>query len=233
MVRRVMIALALCGVGCGGTVLGGSDGGSDAGGDAPHAVEGGGQDAPAADVGLFDTGKPWSPICPENEPTPGEACSIPEKMDTPALFCEYGKLQYDVSCDAVYQCQNGKWSKSNPLGPSSCQPDGPNSASCPATYADLQAIPGNACSDDALRCEYSQGVCVCSKGFGGPIEIDGGTHWYCNPGPSCPMPRPRLGASCSGSSQACQYLTCEFGEACLQGFWQGEIEGCAEPGGSP
>jgi hypothetical protein len=229
MVRRVLIALALCGVGCGGTVLGSTDGGgSDARDDAAREA---GQDAPEPDGSLDDAGNSWSPVCPEEEPTVGAPCSIPEKMDTPEILCEYGKLQYDPTCDAIYQCEQGVWSKGNPLG-STCQPDGPNSASCPSTYADITGIDGGACSDNGLRCEYPEGVCSCAKSFGGPIEPDGGTTWFCNPGPGCPMPRPRLGASCSGSSQVCQYLTCEFGESCTDGFWQGQFEGCAEPGGS-
>jgi hypothetical protein len=224
MIRRVMFALALCAVGCGGAVVSGSsDGGSDSGSDA--LGDGGGPDAPAADTGPPDAGKRWSPICPEDEPKPGTACSIPEQRDGRWVWCEYGKLQYDVSCDAVYQCQAGAWTMSFPPGP--CQPDGPNAPSCPSTYSALQGIERGACSDDdGLRCEYPQGVCVCSTGIGGPSEIDAGAYWSCNPGPSCPMPRPRLGASCSGSSY-CQYLTCEFGEACVDGFWQGELEGCA------
>jgi hypothetical protein len=235
MIRQVLFALALCGVGCGGTVLGASkDGGSDAAdGSTSDACEnctgeGGTQDAP----GPGDTGVPWSPVCPEEEPTAGSPCSIPEMMDNPSVLCEYGKLQYDVSCDAVYLCAgDGHWSK-NTTG-SSCQPDGPNSPSCPATYADIQADGGGACSVDGLRCEYPDAVCTCSSGFGGPIEVDGGTSWYCNPGPTCPMPRPRLGAACSGSGQNCTYVTCEFAESCQDGFWHAEFEACAVPGGSP
>jgi hypothetical protein len=232
MIRRVLIALALCEVACGGTILGSStDGGSDAATDS--ALEGGGPDATGPDGSSVDTGKSWSPVCPENEPVVGSACSIPDPRDSPGLWCEYGKIQYDVSCDTAYQCQEGVWTKSNPLPRSTCQPDGPNAPSCPATYGDLQAIPGAACTSDGLRCEYPQGVCSCARSFGGPIEPDAGTTWFCNPGADCPMPRPRLGASCSGSGQNCQYLTCEFGEACVDGYWEAMLEGCAEPGGSP
>jgi hypothetical protein len=229
MVRRVLIAIASAagGLACGGAVVGGStDGGADTGRDAPPE---GGADSPVPEG---DAGKPWSPVCPDEEPKLGGACSMPQKMDTPAVLCEYGKLQYDPACDAIYQCEGGTWSKGYTEG-AACQPDGPNSASCPSTYADITGIDGGACEDDNLRCEYPQGVCSCAKGFGGPIMPDGGTTWFCNPGPGCPMPRPRLGSACSGSSQICGYLTCEFGESCTDGFWQGEFEGCAEPGGSP
>src|SRR5580692_4374240 len=138
MIRRVLIALALCEVACGGTILGSStDGGSDAATDS--ALEGGGPDATGPDGSSVDTGKSWSPVCPENEPVVGSACSIPDPRDSPGLWCEYGKIQYDVSCDTAYQCQEGVWTKSNPLPRSTCQPDGPNAPSCPATYGDLQA----------------------------------------------------------------------------------------------
>jgi hypothetical protein len=232
MVRHVLMALALSGVGCGGAVFGGPDGGSDGGADSaydgPHFGDGG-ADAPLGD-GSADGGQPWSPVCPEAEPTAGSACSIPEKMDTPGILCEYGKLQYDVSCDAVYQCQGGAWTKSSFFS-MPCQPDGPNAPSCPATFADAMDTDGGSCSNDGLRCEYPEGVCSCSGGFGGPIERDGGTSWYCSPPSGCPMPRPRLGSSCSGSMQNCEYFPCEFSEACQGGYWVGEFEACAEPGG--
>jgi hypothetical protein len=230
MVRYALLALALCGIGCGGTVVGG---GSGDGGDGGGSSDGAKSDSPVGSEGGpeggKDSGSPWSPVCPEEQPALGSACSLPSGMDVFPTLCEYGKLQYDVSCDTVLLCRSGSWAAET--FESSCQPDAPNSAACPATYAALMDEDGGSCSDNGLRCEYPEGVCSCSTGFGGPIMPDGGTSWFCNPGPSCPMPRPRLGSSCSGSSQNCTYLTCEFSETCQKGYWQGELEACASPGG--
>jgi hypothetical protein len=234
MLRYFVFAFALCGAACGGTLVQGSaDGGSDSSsGDSSSDAPGtdGNTDAPVTD-GPSDSGQPWSPVCPEQEPAPGSSCTIVTPRDSIGVMCEYGKLQYDVMCDTVLQCQNGAWTSAF-AGTTSCQPDGPNSPSCPATYEDIQEDEGGSCSNAGLRCEYPEGVCTCSMGFGGPVLLDAGTSWFCNPGAGCPMPRPRLGSSCS-TNQQCTYLTCEFGESCTGGYWQGELEGCAEPGGAP
>jgi len=228
-------------VGCGGTILReGTDSGPDAGEDAPGKPDVG-PDSPGrpdsqtdalGDAG-GDAGRSWSPVCPVDVPVMGSPCSLPQPPDNPEILCEYGKLQYDVACDTVLSCQGGTWGRASPL-PSICQPDEPNAPACPATYADLQkdVAAGGSCSDANLRCEYPEGVCSCSQGFGGPISIDGGTHWFCNPGPGCPMPRPRLGEACTGSSQSCTYLTCDFAEGCVDGYWHGYFEACAGVGGT-
>jgi hypothetical protein len=234
MVRTILVGLALCGVACGGKFV---DGAGDAGPDSPGPSETGtdspppppsdaGPDAPIPQ----DSSAPWSPICPVDQPAIGSACSLPSGMDIEGTLCEYGKLQFDPGCDTVLTCNEGHWA--NAESESSCSPDGPNSAQCPATYADTMDD-GGACSDDNLHCAYPEGVCVCSMGFGGPIEIDGGSTWSCNPGAGCPVPRPRLGAACTASNQSCQYLSCQFAETCQDGYWQGEFEGCATPGHSP
>jgi len=231
MTRTMVLAFALCATACGGTVVQGNadGGGSDASSPdgSPDATPG--TDGSPPSDGATDGDQPWSPICPEDQPTIGSACSMTPPRDSPEILCEYGELQYDPGCDTVLTCEEGTWQ--NAFGPSeTCQPDGPNSSSCPATYGDIDG--GGSCTDNGLRCEYPQGVCTCSAGFGGPVILDGGTSWYCNPGPGCPMPRPRLGSSCTGNQQ-CTYQTCQFGESCTGGYWQGEFEGCAEPGGSP
>ena len=226
MIRDIFLAVAVLSVGCGGTALGPPpDGGTDSGSGSDGARDGG------PDVTPTDTGTPWSPVCPEAEPTVGSPCSISVPKDSQPVVCEYGTLQYDPSCDAVYQCQDGVWGKSPSFG-GSCQPDGPNSASCPATYADIQAVEAGTCPEAGLRCEYPDAVCLCTLGFGVEV-IDGGTTWSCNPGPGCPMPRPRLGSSCSASNLSCTYETCEFAEECQDGYWQAEFEACAGVGGSP
>ena len=229
MIRAILVVLASIAVGCGGTVVGTSlDGGP--GSDGAGGGDGG-RDSPGTDGPIADTGTPWSPVCPEGEPTPGTPCTLSPSKDSAPALCEYGQLNYDPSCDAVYQCQAGVWSKASSVG-GTCQPDGPNPSSCPATYADIQEDEAGTCAQAGLRCEYAEGVCLCSAGFA--IEIpDGGTTWSCNPGPGCPMPRPRLGSSCTSSNMSCTYLTCDFSESCTDGYWQGQFEACAGVGGAP
>ena len=229
MIRHAVLTLALLAVGCGGAVVGArSDAGSDAGAEASIDAPGpdSGADASPSDA-AHDSGKPWSPVCPEAAPAVGSPCTPPDSMDVPELLCEYGGPQFDPSCDTVVTCQSGTWQVAN-IGPS-CQPDGPNPAACPASYAGATGS-DSSCSAAGTRCEYPQGVCICSTGFGGPIEIDASTRWYCDPPPGCPMPRPRLGSSCSGTSTTCEYSPCDFAEQCSGGFWQGLFEGCAKAG---
>jgi hypothetical protein len=236
MIRAILISLAIGGsIGCGGTVLGAGDGGApesstEASSDAKSdrtAPPDAGPDAPIADGG-HDSTVSWSPVCPEEAPTVGSACSLPEMMDSPSIVCEYGKLQYDPSCDTLVQCVSGAWAPVTAVG-TGCQPDGPNPTSCPASYAALKGMEGESCPSNGLRCEYPEAVCVCSRGFGGPVELDASLGWYCNPGAGCPLPRPRLGSTCSTNLQ-CTYFTCDFGESCTGGYWQAEFEGCAGAG---
>ena len=247
MIRKTVGLLALvgvaCAVGCGEAfVAGPSDassdapvhGGVDASADAPADT---GTDTPAMDVGTdgasnVDAGPPWSPVCPTDQPKVGSDCS-------PAgVVCEYPALklplQYDISCDVVLECTKGAWTRDTDFNTSTCQLDLPNASSCPNTYDALMASPGGTCSDDNLRCEYPDHVCVCSRSLGGPVElIDAGETWSCNPGPDCPMPRPRLGATCPTNNQACTYQSCDFEETCLNGYWNGEEAACATANNSP
>jgi hypothetical protein len=222
VIRKAWVLLAVVTVGCGGKFVGvgPSDGSPDASGNdsSDDAATDAATDAPIINDAGGDAAPPWSPVCPTEQPAPGSACSASASVE-----CEYGRLQYDIGCDLVLECTDGVW-QSATLGPSSCQPDGPNSAACPAS------LPTGVCNDNNLRCEYPEGVCQCSAGFGGPIELDGGLSWFCNPGKGCPMPRPRLGSSCATGDQNCTYLTCEFAEDCQDGYWQGQFEACATPG---
>jgi hypothetical protein len=228
MTRRTLLAIALCHVACGGSVAAGGGDYDSGSADARHIPSSdSGHDSAAPDTG-HDGGAPWSPVCPEQLPAIGSPCTIPDPMDSPEILCEYGPIQYDINCSMTVQCDNGQWA-SGLADPSSCQPDGPNTAACPASYEALMAIPNSECSDTNLRCEYPEGVCVCSSGFD-VVEIDGGTTWSCNPGPGCPVPRPRVGSSCS-TNVSCTYETCDFGESCSGGYWQVLFEGCAGAGG--
>jgi hypothetical protein len=207
VIRTICLLGAILAMGCGGQTLGGP--GDDGG--------------PGSDAGPgTDGGRAWSPVCPEDQPALKSACS------KEGLVCEYGKLNYDPSCDTIVQCFGGKWgTASGGLGSSgSCQPDGPNPSSCPATYAGVQAIGGGPCDDEGIQCEYPQGVCWCTAGFGGLEVPDAGATWTCAPGDGCPMPRPRIGTACTGH-QNCTYEPCEFTESCAGGYWQGAFEACA------
>ena len=213
----------------------GRDAPADTGKDAPADT---GKDAPGMDVGVdapsdtgigSDAGAPWSPVCLEQEPIPGVTSCANE-----GLLCEDGLLQYDVGCDLVLECSGGFWVKDSTTASYGCVPDGPNSSECPASYAAITGSVTDSCLVDNLRCQYPEGVCVCSRSLGVvPIMlVDGGvtSTWSCDPGPSCPMPRPRLGATCESSaamSTTCIYQSCEFAEACVDGYWQQEGVLCA------
>jgi hypothetical protein len=246
VIRRTLSVLVLVGVGggvgCGeafvaeGPTDGSSDGSRQGGGDASlDAPADSGTDTPVATDGgsdvASDAGPPWSPICPTDQPKVGSTCVAA------GAVCEYpigAKLEYDVSCDLVLECTKAVWTRDTEFNTTTCELDLPNSSSCPLTYTALTASPDEGCSDDNLRCEYADHVCVCSHPLGGPIEIiDAGETWSCNPGAGCPLPRPRLGATCSTANQVCTYVTCEFQETCLDGSWQGEAAACATAGTSP
>ena len=137
-----------------------------------------------------------------------------------------------ISCDVVLACTAGAWTRDTDFSSSACQLDAPNSSSCPNTYVALAASPAGSCSVDNLRCEYPDHVCVCARSLGGPVElVDAGETWSCNPGTGCPMPRPRLGATCAINNQACTYQSCDFEETCLNGYWNGQEAACATAGG--
>jgi hypothetical protein len=211
--RLAFLIVALLEVACGGQVV---PGGADAEPDVPG--RGGGRDAsldsPAGDAGA-DRGTdapppPWSPVCPHDQPTSGSACT------REGLDCEYGKIQYDVGCDTVLICMDGEWMRDDAYVPFGCVPDGPTAAGCPPSPKDLSTTDAGDCSGDASWCAYPQAVCQCLPG----LES---SYWGCNPGGSCPMPRPRLGAACSAPGENCTYLGTEYIQICQGGYWQAEI----------
>lgn len=236
--RLAAAVLASLAVGCGGSVFtsgdtGGGDGGgggsSSGGGDGggshdagpgPSDGGGGGHDAPSGN----DSGPGWSPVCPATIPTIGSTCT----QET--VQCEYGKAWWNVSCDQVVQCDNGRWAGYQATF-EPCTPEpGPNSSACPADFAAVQQ--GSACTDTSLSCQYSQGTCACQVPLGGPILLDGGGgSWGCTPEPGCPVPRPRLGSACSLEGTTCTYEECAYGQTCINGTWQSQPEGCAEAAG--
>jgi hypothetical protein len=229
---QLLAALGVTGItllaGCGGATFspGGPDAGEhDAAPDARGVAEAGRDARGSTDAPLSkDAPTGWSPVCPESAPAAGSACSATE-----GTTCEYGPLQYDVACDTVFTCQSSVWTRFPTFG--NCVPDGPNPATCPAAITSI--VPGQACVATGTTCQYSAGVCTCDESLGGPVFVgDGGRSptWDCNPGPGCPMPRPRLGTACSATGTSCTYNTCEFAESCIDGAWQGEQEACAIAG---
>ena len=260
MQAKWAIIVALFAVGCGGTFEaapgGGAEGGSDgqarsdaglgdaapdadgsstsdgASGDAiadaiaDAAADAGGKDAESEDAS-------WSPDCPGSDlpPKVGSACSK-EGLQCEYLRLEYlYKVEYDVACDILMECSNGAWANAS-ISPNKCKPDSPNSTACPPSYGKIAN--GGTCDDNGLRCAYATGVCTCADSLGGPITtIDAGATWGCNPGPGCPMPRPRLGSACS-TPQNCTYEACVYEETCgMSGIWQGTETVCAIPQVSP
>lgn len=229
----------------GGQVDGGTDGGDaspDAGRDAaedsgpeagmdaakdsgPEAGKDAGPEA-GKDAGTVEGGDggSWSTVCPANAPAPATTCQVS------GLQCEYpqamyGKAEYDISCDTVVECSNGIWTTTSFGG--ACDPDGANSAECPTSLAGITS--GGTCSDKQLRCEYPKGVCTCAVNIGGVELLDAGATWTCDPGAGCPMPRPRLGSACGGSTtmnSSCIYETCSYAETCENDVWQAQGAAC-------
>ncbi len=194
----------------------------------PPGDDAGTDSAPTLDSGpLLDGPVPDSPIehgpCPSSAPPPGTQCTLPD------LECEYGSSIYP-GCDTIAQCTSGAWQQQELTF---CPPS--NSADCPPSMA---AANGSSCQPGpygSLSCFYPNGGCYCGS-LGGPIPIepDGGyppQTWQCDdPGPQCPLPRPRLGTTCGDEGLNCQYLECAFAQSCTGGIWVPEPEGCAVAG---
>jgi hypothetical protein len=222
LVFTALAGVALANLGCSGDVFS-SRGGEDAGDAAPTedaSPTSDGSPAPDASPSDASTGP-----CPASLPARGTGCTASN------LECEYGQSEYP-GCDTIVQCTSGTWQSWQP-GVSFCP--SPNGADCPAS---ISAANGSSCElgpGHPVSCFYSTGGCYCGS-LGGPvpIEVDGATvpqKWQCDdPGPKCPLPRPRLGSACSAEGQDCNYLQCAFDEICTGGLWTGQPEGCAVAG---
>ena len=175
--------------------------------------DGGGNDAP-------------SPVCPSSPPS----ASIPSSCSDPGVTCEYGS-DPNPYCNTVATCTSGTWSVQEP-SPSGC-PTPPNPTSCPATFASVPV--GTHCGAlVGTTCEYPQGNCGCAVQSGGPYPEDASAValWFCDdPGPGCPMPRPRFGAACSQPGLDCDYSSCTLqtgvNVVCKDGAWENQPIGCA------
>jgi len=143
--------------------------------------------------------------CPATAPAYGAACTVS------ALACEYGS-DPNIQCNSMARCEQGRWIVETPPPGSQCPSPGIQKG-CPSSFG--QAGQGNSCAPPGLECDYAQGRCVCSLGFGGPVPLDAGSgHWSCEAPPKgCPQPRPRLGSACTVPSS----LSCDYGACILSG----------------
>jgi hypothetical protein len=209
VVRDLVLSLLVCG--CGGATFSAPGGGGGDGGEA------GGDDG-----GL-------SPACPASIPATGTAC-------TGTLACEYGN-DPSVACDSVATCASGAWSV---LPPARAFCGTNNPPTCPASFGSVEGE--TTCTPIQLDCLYPEARCHCSPSscLGGPchIEPDGGQPppvWVCNvpTGGNCPIPRPRIGSSCSQNGRTCDYGSCTGGVSlvCASGVWQDEPVGCPAAAG--
>jgi hypothetical protein len=201
--------------------------------DARQALDGGGaRDSTVTpdDVGTVapDGGtRSWSPICPPNAPEGGTSCS------SSGATCEYPNtvnaptVQVDINCNLVLACDDGAWAMAPSPG-GSCNPDGPNAASCPASFASIHG--GTGCDSAGVRCTYPDGTCLCTTDLA-QLGRDGGARagWYCGPdtGAGCPVVRPRLGSACAAPDVDCSYALCIPSEMCTSaGVWQQGAGSC-------
>ena len=224
----LVMTLAMSGValltgGCGGKFGDASVGGDDGGGSDASALDGGASDASSHDGGGADGGATdggWSPVCPDSAPAIGSACT------REGTECEYGSDR-ELACNLLVSCAQGAWRKSTT--PGTCPPPGPNPSECAPTFEGN--VRGAACMPNGIECRYPRGDCRCSTFSGGPPPPpDAGATWHCDdPGPGCPVPRPRVGSACAMPGLSCMYKECELGESCDHGVWNVENVACASP----
>ncbi len=200
------------------------------------------------DAGATDGGPGPRPAdCPASLPDETTSCS---KV---GLLCEYGD-DYNPLCNTVRVCSSGgHWASPVYYGgsakcPSSAPSVPPNPPSCPATR---EAVPeGTTCSTTANpdACNYATGsTCTCgvycpsSPVEMPPCDADAGrttsccdttkVQWNCFDGPPpCGASRPRIGAACTKSDDACAIdPPMECGQtvlACQDGVWNLENNAC-------
>ncbi len=183
--------------GSSGASSGASSGGSsEAGVGEAGASSGGGRDGGAGDGGI-----PVGP-CPAAAPAVSSTCSHD------GLTCEWGSKNVP-DCDVVATCTAGLWVLQK-IGL-----DCTSGANCPTAKPTELAT----CTA-AMTCDYTGNRCECSAGSP-PSNV---LHWYCQaPGTGCPLPRPRLGATCAPAPG----LSCDYGSCVIPG---GNTEDCTDAG---
>lgn len=194
---------------CGGaTLTTPSDGGTDTGASGDSAVDTGGSYA----------------TCPASIPIADSACAFE------GVKCEYGSNP-TVSCNAVAQCQGGRWSIMVPP-PGGCIPE-PNPPACPPTFA---SVPRGASCSAAYPtfCSYPEGQCGCTVATGPyPMDASAAAIWICDsPKVGCPRPRPRLGTACASAGMVCDYGSCTLPTGvqleCTGGVWTEGFAPCPD-----
>jgi hypothetical protein len=203
----LMVIVALAGGGSARAAMNGLDGSlvSDAGAavDAASDVVGDSSDAGTDDDACAKT-------CPIAEPAVGDPCDL-------RMECEYGDDPH-IECNRQYTCSSGHFQI---LREADAGCPTVLAAGCPPTRASL--IAGAACATTGLQCTYAEGDCQC-----GMSAADGSSAWFCLPentsvgsDAACPVPRPRLGTSCSLQSAVyCSYESnCTFQSCNPCGEW--------------
>jgi hypothetical protein len=192
----------------GDTEAGIDDGGSSDGNARSDGEAGG---AAITDAAAGDAA--WSPVCPENPPTMGDACS------TPSVLCEYGNAWWNPNCDLLFSCvgpTNATWYQSSVAGGAPCiGPPGANLSACPTS------APAGPC-DAAITCFYDQGnSCECLQ------SADAAPQWACIPAdPACGTTRPRLGSPCTDEGLVCEYVRCAYAQQCMNDVWTLAYDSC-------
>ncbi len=177
---------------------------------------------PVPDSGPNDGG--LSASCPANLPGDGAACA------SEGIECEYG-ANAQPNCNTVAVCTNNAWHVRSPA-PGGCVLPPPKS--CPKSFKDVPV--GQGCfSSYPSVCSYPEGTCGCEVSSGGPFPADasGAARWFCDaPKTGCPMPRPRLGASCTPDGLQCDYSPCALptgtSVVCKTGTWHEQMFACAQ-----
>jgi hypothetical protein len=144
------------------------------------------------------------------------------------LVCEYGTATVQA-CDTVASCNGGRWQVTAP------DPGGPLCAAlptiqCPSSRATVPL--GQHCTPLGLACDYAEGRCACDVRTGTAGDAAAEATWICpSPEPACPLPRPRLGTTCSKEGLECDYGTCAIpgatAETCTGGIWVEAAFKCA------
>lgn len=145
------------------------------------------------------------------------------------LACEYGQGAVPT-CDTMATCNGGRWQVVSPsTDPTQCPAS--LATGCPTSFGAVHI--GQHCEPLDLNCDYTQGRCACSV-RSGPTVYDAAAQagWICpSPDTGCPLPRPRLGAACTGATE-CDYGACAIpgaiAERCDGSVWIDAAVACPQ-----
>jgi hypothetical protein len=180
----------------------------------------------ASSSGGTSSGSVLGGACPAS--TPGTKASCAASIE--GVTCEYGD-DPNLACDPLFTCTNGTWEPVNTDTSSTCPTPVANGGACPASYGAAETA--GSCTATGTSCAYVQGRCECAVPTGGPPSVGGNAaKWLCDdPAAGCPMPRPRVGSTCSPSGLQCSYGACSIPDGielvCTAGVWQTTPTACA------